>query len=282
MKHILAELLTHYLSGKCTSSDKTARLKTLISINHLPESENLNTRSLHGTIEISPEHIIVCKIEKFYDSLANIKGKVTKETKFEFPGLNDIINGKQSIEEVSQMIDNFCDKLKEDHFNMGQFYIEGFSETKLISYEDVVEVIGYVCANHDTAAELYCVNNIKHLVPGDFIVFTSEICNLGTVTERLRFLCYTDHFKILMEDNTGGKYESEYYKGQDYEPVPTMIEHAQLGEWEEFVHRNFTALWFDSELDRTCAKLGTNHDLSSLHVKPINLKQVCSILRECY
>jgi len=284
MKHILAELLTHYLSDKCTSSHKTAVLKTLISINHLPESENLNTRSLYGTIEISPENIIVCKIEKFYDSLANIKGKVTKETKFEFPGLNDIINGKQSMEEVVQMIDNFCDKLKEEHFNMGQFYIDGFSDSQLISYEDAIEVVSYVCANHDTAIELYCVNNIKHLLPGDFVVFTSEVCHLGTVTERLRFVCFNGRFKIVMEDNTSGKYEAEYYRNdeQKYDPVKEMIENAQLGKWEEFIHRNFVVQWFDSGLNRECVKAGTKYDLSSLYVKPINLKQVYNILKQCY
>lgn len=279
MKHILGSILESNLTKKINNK---SILKTLISINHLPDSENLNTRSLYGMIQISNQCISVYKIEKFYDSLTNIKGNVTKETRFDFPGLNDIAEGKHTIEEVTQMIDDFCDKLKEPHFIMDQFYIEGFSEAQLISYDDVIDVIGYVCNNDFRSISNRLIGTIRNLKPEDFVIFTAKRCDLGKEKERLRFFCFKDHFTILMEDDNAGYYEKTYYNNDGVQLVNKMIEEAQLGEWEKFIYREFTSEAYFKEDEEACAKAGSNYDITPLYIKTINLKQVYSILKNYY
>lgn len=282
MKSTLGTLLEEFLEEDSIVKDSMVELKTLISINHLPDSENLNTRSLYGMIQISRYYISVYKIEKFYDSLASVKGKITRETRFDFPGLEDIAERKFSINEVAQMVDNFCDELKEPHFDMGQFYIEGYSESKLISYDDVIDVVGYVCSNTDNAVLQYYKETIKNLKSYDFICFTSERSDSGKTVERIQFLCHKGFFTIVMEDDKGGKYEETYTKieGKRQDLVEDMIKAAQLTEWEEFIYREFKAELHDHEIAKVCVEAGITH--IPVSTKSINLKQVYSILRECY
>lgn len=282
MKSTLGNLLEDFLEEDSITKSSMVELKTLISINHLPDSENFNTRSLYGMIQISRYYISVYKIEKFYDSLASIKGQITRETRFDFPGLEDIVERKFSIDEVFQMVDQFCDELKEPHFNMGKFYIEGYSESKLISYEDVIDVVGYVCGNATTAISKYYENSIKNLKTHDYILFSSERADFGKVVERLRFFCFKKFFKIVMEDNNGGKYEESYSIDGDPHLVDDMINAAQLGEWEEFIYREFRAELYDYELATACREAGTPHDNVQMSTKTINLRQVYDILRNCY